>query len=227
MQSWEAHGDRRERGVRQGTAMRGRRPFQILPTHLAQAGWGLAAFVALVGLCCAGTRAATPVQAWRIDEAHTSIVFKIEAVGFPTTHGRFNHYSGQILIDFAHPAKSYTSFTVDSSSVDVGSQPFNDFVKSAALLDVANHPTLSFDSTQVEKLDPRTARVTGNLMMLGVSRPITLMVNVDSDPAAKGRAVAFQAKGTVTRSEFGMKFGIPLIDDALEFTVKTRALTDE
>jgi polyisoprenoid-binding protein YceI len=207
--------------------MKSRSPFRSLPPRLAQAGCGLAALAALVVLYGAGTRAATPVQAWRIDEAHTSIVFKIEAVGFPTTQGRFNRYSGQILIDFAHPAKSHTRFTVDSASVDVGSQPFNDFVKSAALLDVANHPTLSFDSTQVEKVDPRTARVTGNLMMLGVSRPIRLMVNVDSDSSAKGRAVAFQAKGTVTRSEFGMKFGIPLIDDALELTVKTRALTDE
>ena len=47
------------------------------------------------------------------------------------------------------------------------------------------------------------------------------------DPSAKGRAIAFVAKGTIVRSEFGMKFGIPLIDDALEITVKTRALSDE
>jgi polyisoprenoid-binding protein YceI len=54
-----------------------------------------------------------------------------------------------------------------------------------------------------------------------------LMVNVEPDPSAKGRAVAFVATGTITRSEFGMTFGLPLIDDALEVTVKTRALTDE
>jgi polyisoprenoid-binding protein YceI len=53
------------------------------------------------------------------------------------------------------------------------------------------------------------------------------MVNVEPDPSAMGRAVAFVATGTITRSEFGMTFGLPLIDDALEVTVKTRALTDE
>ena len=63
--------------------------------------------------------------------------------------------------------------------------------------------------------------------MPGVTKPITLMVNVDSDPSAKGSAVAFVAMGTITRSEFGMAFGVPLIDDALEITVKTRALNDE
>jgi len=187
----------------------------------------LVAVCTLVLLSCTGTRAATPAQGWRIDEAHTSIGFKIDAVGFPTTRGYFTRYSGRILIDFARPAKSFTSFTVESASVELGSQSFDDFVKSAALLDVAKFPTLSFNSTQVEKLNARTARVTGNLTMLGVTKPITLTVNVDSDSSAKESAVAFVATGTITRSEFGMAFGVPLIDDALEITVKTRALTDE
>ena len=176
---------------------------------------------------CAGAQAATRAQSWRIDEAQTWIGFKIDAVGFPTTHGHFAHYSGQVLIDFDRPAKSFTTFTVDSASVDVGSSSFNEFVKSAVLLDAERFPTMSFASTQVEKLDAHTARVTGNLTMLGVSKPFTLTVNVETAPSAKGRAVAFVATGTIARSDFGMKFGIPLIDDALEITVKTRALTDE
>ena len=63
--------------------------------------------------------------------------------------------------------------------------------------------------------------------MLGVSRPVTLTVNVENDSSTNGRTVAFVAKGTIVRSEFGMKFGVPLVDDALEITVKTRALSDE
>ncbi len=183
------------------------------------------AVLTLLVLYCAVTRAATPAQAWRIDEAHTSIGFKIDALGFPTTHGYFNRYSGRILIDFEHPAKSFTSFTVDSASVDLGSQYFNDFVRSRVLLNVENFPTLSFTSIQAEKVDPRTARVTGNLTMLGVSKPITLTVRVDPDPTANGR-VALVATGTIRRSDFGMIFGIPVIDDALEITVKTRALAN-
>jgi len=194
----------------------------------ARHGWiyRLAAIL-MFALAADGGRAAPGVQAWRIDETHTSIGFKIDAVGFPTTHGHFTHYSGRILIDFERPAKSFTSFTVDSASVDVGSPSFNDFVKSTALLDVEKFPTLNFNSTQVEKLDAHTARVTGNLTLLGVTKPIVLTVNVDTDPSSKGRVVAFLATGTITRSEFGMLFGIPLIDDALEITIKTRALTNE
>jgi len=58
-----------------------------------------------------------------------------------------------LLIDFDGPAKSQTSFTVDAASVDVGSPAFNDFVKSLALLDVGRIPTMSFASTQVEKIE--------------------------------------------------------------------------
>jgi polyisoprenoid-binding protein YceI len=182
-----------------------------------------------------GALAAIAAQSWRIDETHTSIGFTIDATGFPTTHGRFRHYTGRIAIDLDRPARSSTSFTIDSASVDVGSQSYNDFVKSAVLLDVAKFPTLSFASTQVEKLDPRTARVTGNLTMLGVTKPIALNVSVEPDPSAKEstkesakrRLVAFSATGTIRRSDFGMIFGLPLIDDAIEITVKTRALTDE
>jgi polyisoprenoid-binding protein YceI len=141
-----------------------------------------------------GTRGAIAAQSWGIDEAHTSIGFKIDAVGFPTTLGHFSHYSGRILIDLEHPLKSFTTFTVDSASVDLGSKSFNDFVKSSLLLNAEKFPTIGFTSTQVEKLDPRTARVSGNLTMLGVTKPITLTVNVDRDPMTKGRTIGFCRK---------------------------------
>jgi polyisoprenoid-binding protein YceI len=177
--------------------------------------------------CGTGAPAVMSAQSWRIDETHTTVGFKIDAVGFPTTHGRFTHYSGRVAIDFDRPARSFTSFNVDAASVEAGSRSFNEFIKSAPLLNVAKFPTLTFASTQVEKMDPRSVRITGNLTMLGVTKPITLTVNVEMDPLAKGRALAFSATGTIRRSEFGMIFGLPLVDDAMEITVKTRALTDE
>ena len=113
----------------------------------------LLALSALALLPFAGPGGATAAQGWRIDEAHTWIGFKIDAVGFPTTRGHFNHYSGKVLIDFDRPAKSFTSFTVESTSVDLGAQTFNDFVKSSPLLNAEKYPTLSFISTLVEKLE--------------------------------------------------------------------------
>jgi polyisoprenoid-binding protein YceI len=188
----------------------------------------------IVALTCGGALAMA-AQSWRIDETRSTIGFTIDATGFPTTHGRFRSYSGRIAIDLDRLAGSSTTFTIDAASVDLGSQPYNDIVKSAALLDVARFPTLSFASTRVERLDPRTARITGNLTMRGVTKPIALEVNIEPDPAAeesakqstKRRPLAFSAKGTIQRSDFGMVFGLPLIHDTIEITVKTRTLTDE
>src|SRR5580704_11817443 len=95
--------------------------FRNAPVYFYSALHRLAAICVLALLCCAGAQAATRAQSWRIDETQTWIGFKINAVGFPTTHGHFAHYSGQVLIDFDRPAKSFTTFTVDSASVDVGS----------------------------------------------------------------------------------------------------------
>jgi polyisoprenoid-binding protein YceI len=183
--------------------------------------------LALTLLGCAAASAATRAEPWRIDAAHTSIAFRLDAVGFPQTHGHFTRYSGRVLLDFERPAKSYTSFTVESASVELGSPVFNEFVKGSMLLDVNKFPTLSFSSTSVEKVDGRTARVTGDLTMLGVTKPVTLSVSVDNDGSPRSGIVSFVAVGTIKRSDYGMIFGIPLIDDALEITVKTRALTDE
>ncbi len=199
---------------------------RIMPVRSRRTCCRLVGILMLALFSSAGARQAAAGQAWRIDEAHTFIGFKLDAVGFPTTRGHFAHFSGRISIDFERPAKSFTSFTVDAASVDLGSKSFNDFVTGPVLLNAAKFPTLSFASTQVEKLDARTARVTGNLTMLGVTRPVTLTVNVDGDPSAR-RAVGFAVVGTIRRSDFGMTAGSPLIDDALEITVRTRALTDE
>jgi len=186
-----------------------------------------AAICALTLLGCAAASAATRAEPWRIDAAHTSIAFRVDAVGFPQTHGHFTRYSGRILLDFERPAKSFTGFTVEAASVEVGSPVFNEFVKGSMLLDADKFPTLSFSSTSVEKVDGRTARVTGDLTMLGVTKPVTLTVSVDNDDSTRSGIISFIAIGTIKRSDYGMVFGIPLIDDALEITVKTRALTDE
>jgi polyisoprenoid-binding protein YceI len=184
--------------------------------------------VALTAFCWSlASLPALAANRWRIDETHTAIGFTINAVGFPTTHGHFNHFSGRIALDFQQPAKSFTSFVVDATSVELGSKSFDDFVKSPALLNTGKYPTLRFASTAVEKVDAHTARMTGNLTMLGVTKPITLTVHVDTEAPAGGRVVAFSAKGNISCSAYGMIFGVPIIDDTLEFTVKTRALTDE
>src|SRR5580693_1859966 len=106
-------------------AMGTRTSVQNAPGYFYSAQRWVVAIWAFALFCCTSAQPATRAQSWRIDEAQTWIGFKIDAVGFPTTRGHFTHYRGQVLLDFDRRAKSFTTFTVESRSVDVGSPAFN------------------------------------------------------------------------------------------------------
>jgi polyisoprenoid-binding protein YceI len=201
-----------------------------VPGRLHRLGWlqarrWLSVAAALALTMDAG--AALSAEGWRIDEAHTAIGFKVAAAGRRPVQGRFTRFAGDIFLDLDHPEKCFTRFTVEAGSVEAGAQPYSDIIKSAALLNAAQFRTLSFASTAFEKIDAHTARLAGDLTMVGVTRPIALTVEIETESPAKGRAVTFQATGTIKRSEFGMMWGIPSVSDALEITVQTRALADD
>jgi polyisoprenoid-binding protein YceI len=82
---------------------------------------------------------------------------------------------------------------------------------------------MGFVSTSVEKRDEHIARVTGDLTMLGVTRPISLDVEVARKLAGANHRVGFKATGVINRLDFGMNSGYPLISDAIHLAVTTEA----
>ena len=161
---------------------------------------------------------------WRIDPARTHIAFAIDAVGYPRTHGQFRQFSGRISVDFDHPERSSVTFHVQSQSVDVGSQPFDDYLRSTAFLDAAQFPSIDFVSKSVEKVDDRTVRVTGDLTLLGVTRPLSVDVAVQRDAGDGGGRLAFVAKTSIDRLAFGMNSGFPLVSREVELAISSEAI---
>jgi polyisoprenoid-binding protein YceI len=161
---------------------------------------------------------------WTVDPAHTRIAFVIDAVGWPQTQGRFTNFQGKIAIDFDNPHASSVSFKVAASSVEAGSSSLNDFLRGEPFFDVSNYPYISFISTRVERVDGRHAQVTGNLTLLGVTRPISLGVEVDRKLAGAGQRVGFKATGTIDRRDFGMTSGYPVISEAVHLMVTTEVV---
>ncbi|MBS7697553.1 MULTISPECIES: YceI family protein [unclassified Chelatococcus] len=167
--------------------------------------------------------AALTQSAFRIDPARTTISFVIDAVGFPQTRGVFRQFSGRLVLDFNRPSRSRVSFNVVAASLDTGSRGLDDYIRAPGFLDVMRHPTISFASTNVEKRDEQTAVVTGDLTMLGVTRPVVFTVGVARDAGRSRAVVDFVAKGVVQRSQFGMINGQPLVSDDVTITVSTEA----
>jgi polyisoprenoid-binding protein YceI len=179
---------------------------------------------ALLGLALiAATVAAQARSSWKIDPSQTHVRFWIEAIGWPRTAGEFKSFEGRIDIDFDKPSRSRADFRVAAKSVDVNSATLDDYLRSEVFFNVARFPNMRFVSTNVEKRDEHHAQVTGDLTMLGVTRPISLDAEVDRKLAGTNQRVGFKATGVINRLDFGMNSGYPLISDAIHLTVTTEA----
>jgi polyisoprenoid-binding protein YceI len=160
---------------------------------------------------------------WSIDPAKTRIAFAIDAVGYPRTEGFFRRFDGRIQVDFDHPDKSRVAFHVQSGSVDVGSASFGDYIKSPAFLDADKFPSIDFVSTSVERLNDRSVRVTGELTLLGQTRPLTVDVAVARQALGAKSKLDFRAETTINRLEFGMNAGFPLVGRDVGLTISSAA----
>lgn len=183
------------------------------------------ALATLVAISTAAPAAhAAPASQWAIDPARTHITFSIDAIGYPRTQGEFHQFAGEISVDFDHPDRSRVDFRVEAQSVDVGSAPVSDYLRSDALLNAASFKTIAFVSTSVTKVDERTIHVAGELTMLGVTRPLGVEVSV-SRPQDQGQArLAFTARARIDRLEFGMNTGFPLISRNVDLVVASEAV---
>jgi polyisoprenoid-binding protein YceI len=160
---------------------------------------------------------------WRIDPSRTHIAFAIDAVGYPRTHGQFREFQGRISLDFDHPDKSSVAFHVQSQSVDVGSASFDDYLRSVAFLDTGRFPSIDFVSNSVEKVDDHTVRVSGQLTLLGVTRPLSVDVAVQRESGGSAR-LAFLAKTSIDRLAFGMNSGFPMVSRDVELVISSEAV---
>ncbi len=160
-------------------------------------------------------------DAWRIDPAHTHIGFVVDAVGFPRTQGEFRVFDGRLSIDFDRPAASRVAFTVRADSIEVGSSSFDDTLRGSNILDAQRFPDIHFESTRVEKRDESTIDLTGDLTLLGVTRPLTVEVEVKR---LGGARLAFVAHARIDRLAYGMNSGFPIISRDVELTVSSEAL---
>ncbi len=160
---------------------------------------------------------------WRIDPARTTIGFAIDAVGFPRTEGYFRRFEGRISVDFDHPDRSSVVFHVQSQSVDVGSASFGDYLRSAAFLNSADHPSIDFVSTSVERINDHAVRVSGELTLLGVTKPLSVEVAVERVGAGGRQRLAFRAETKIDRLAFGMNSGFPLVSRDVDLKISSAA----
>ena len=180
------------------------------------------------GLGVAGSAQAAKAPPYKVDTAHTQIIFAVDHMGFSTTHGTFKTFTVDLKFDPAKAAKTTVNVNVDTSSIATGFGPRDEHLKSPDFFNAAQFPSMTFKSTKTEVTGDNTAKLTGNLTLLGVTKPITLDVKlVDNGPspfAPTANVYGFSATGMIKRSDFGMTKFVPApggrgVGDDISFTI--------
>jgi polyisoprenoid-binding protein YceI len=115
-------------------------------------------------------------MAWQIDSAHSEVTFSARHMMISKVRGRFNEFSGTINFDEENPSASTVDVTIQADSISTRNADRDGHLKSADFLNVAEYPTITFVSTNVEQTDDDEGKLTGNLTIAGVTKPVTLKV---------------------------------------------------
>ncbi len=167
------------------------------------------------------------IEKYEFDKAHTQILFFVNHLGFSMSQGEFHDYDGHYVFDRGEPAKSKIDVTINTDSIDMDDEKWDTHMKNKDFFDVENHPTMTFKSTAIEVTGENTAKISGDLTLLGVTKPVILDVthNKSGVHPFSGKYVAgFSGATTIKRSEFGMTYGIPGVGDDVEVRLEVEGV---
>jgi polyisoprenoid-binding protein YceI len=149
---------------------------------------------------------APPAGDWEIDAVHSNVTFTARYMMLSKVRGRFGSYAGTIHVGEI-PEDSSVEVTIEAASIDTNNAMRDDHLRSPDFLDVERYPTLAFRSTKVERTGDTLLRVSGDLTIRDVTRPIVLEVEYDGyerrDLLDRSR-IAFTATTEIDREEFGI-----------------------
>jgi len=149
---------------------------------------------------------------YTIDPAHSTLGFVARHAMVTNVKGKFLDFSGSLHLDGSDPAASTASLDITMDSIDTGSADRDGHLKSADFFKTDEFPTMTFRSTKAEVLGGDDYRITGDLTILGTTRPITIDLEFNGaakDPFGNER-VGFEGKAEILRSEWGLTWNAAL-----------------
>ncbi len=169
---------------------------------------------------------------WQIDPAHTNVEFTVRHMMISNVKGQFQKTAGTITADGSDARSAQIDATIDASSVDTRVEKRDMHLKSPDFLDVAKYPTITFKSTKVEAEGPNKWKVTGDLTLHGVTKPVVLDVEGSGPPIqvmGNTRAGA-SATAKINRSDFGLTWnkaleaGGVMVGDEVAISIDVEAI---
>lgn len=174
-----------------------------------------------------------PAQTFTMDPAHSTLVFRVNHLGFSHYTAGFDTLDGMLVLDPDAPESSVLSVTIPLASLDLATPPagFRDMLLGPDWFDAAAYPQITYVSTAITLTGAKTATVDGDLTLHGVTHPVTLQVTYNGgwgkQPFEPQARAGFSATGTLNRSDFGMVNGLPPegtdfgVGDQVSFVIET------
>lgn len=165
---------------------------------------------------------------YTLEPDYTQGVFRWNHLGFSSPAAQFAQGEGTLEFDQADPTKSSVKVTIPLSSLNTGVPALDDHFRSADFFETVKFPAATFKSTKVEK-GPTADRlkVTGDLSLHGVTKPVTLdvtVIKVGSNPRTSLPTVGFDATTTLKRSDFGLGKFVPQVSDEIQMQITSQAV---
>lgn len=171
-------------------------------------------------------------ERWEIDGSHSGIHFSVRHLVIAKVRGQFSRWTGTVLVPDGDFNRASVDVVIDASSIDTGVADRDAHLKSPDFFDVEHFPELTFTSGTIEPAGNDRLRVTGELTIKGVTRPVTLDVEDAGrakDPWGNERA-AFTAKTSLDRKDFGLTWnqvletGGVMVGDRIDIEIEVEAV---
>ncbi|MHB9758624.1 YceI family protein [Streptomyces sp. BYX5S] len=149
---------------------------------------------------------------YTVDPAHTTLGFVARHAMVTNVKGSFTDFTGSLHLDGSDPSKSTASFDVQMTSIETGNADRDGHLKSADFFKTDEFPTMTFRSTSAESLGGDDYRITGDLTILGTTKPLSIDLEFNGaakDPFGNER-VGFEGKTEILRSEWGLTWNAAL-----------------
>jgi len=176
--------------------------------------------------------AAMPVFAttYTIEPDHAQGVFRWNHLGFSNPAAQFSQAKGTLDFDPTDPTKASVEVTIPLTTLQTGLPDLDEVFRSTEFFDTASFPTASFKSNMVEKAGMGHLKVTGDLSLHGITKPVTLdvtMVKIGKNPRDGLSTVGFDATTTIRRSEFKLGAYVPQVGDEIPMRIIIEAVEAE
>jgi polyisoprenoid-binding protein YceI len=193
-----------------------------------------AAVLAATLVPAAPAAAQSPAQGWTIDRAHSQVTFRVRHMGVAWVNGEFKEFTGSFSFDTTNLAAAAAQLTIQTASIDTENERRDNHLRSPDFFAADSFPQITFQSRRVERgSGPGMYRLVGDLTIRGVTRPVTLDVEVGGMRVVQGRegrsvVAGFSLSGRVNRLDYGLRWnniveGVNVVADEVRIQVDVEA----